>query len=272
MTDSTYINEQKVADAFTMQSVVFDTIYNANPIIQYKRQRVRRAVLQTLKPGAVILELNAGTGEDAIWFARRGYHVHATDISDGMLIQLAKKMESDQIKNISIEKCSYNNLDALVNKGPYDHIFSNFGGLNCTGEVGKVLKGFSSLLRPGGTITLVIMPPFCLWETLQVFRGRFRDASRRFFSKHGRKAIVEGKEFTCWYYKPSLIKRVLEKEFNCIGLEGLCSLVPPSYMENFPIKFPNLFSFLKEMETRFISTWPVRNMGDYYIISLRKKN
>ena len=31
-----------------------------------------------------ILELNAGTGTDAVWFAERGYRVHATDIAEGM--------------------------------------------------------------------------------------------------------------------------------------------------------------------------------------------
>jgi ubiquinone/menaquinone biosynthesis C-methylase UbiE len=265
-------NEKKVAAAFTRQSLVFDSIYNGNPIIQYKRERVRKAILQILKPGGSILELNAGTGEDAIWFATRGYRVHATDISDGMLAAMANKIDAGEIKNISIETCSFTELALLKKRGPYDHIFSNFGGLNCTGALENVLKDFSSLLNPGGTVTLVIISPFCLWETLQFFRGRFKDAFRRFFSSKGRKAVVEGKEFTCWYYKPSFMRKVMQKEFDYVGIEGMCSLIPPSYMENFPVKYPKLFSFLKRMENKYRSSWPLTRIGDYFIISFRKKS
>jgi ubiquinone/menaquinone biosynthesis C-methylase UbiE len=271
MMGSVDYNENEVAAAFTRQSLVFDSIYNGNPIIQYKRERVRKAVLQVLKPGTAILELNAGTGEDAIWFAKRGYRVHATDISEGMLAQMKGKIAAGEIKNISMEKCSFTELALLKEKGPYNHIFSNFGGLNCTGFLENVLKDFSSLLNPGGTVTLVIISPFCLWESLQVFRGRFREAFRRFFSKEGRKAVVEGKDFTCWYYKPSFIRKAMRKEFECIQFEGLCSLVPPSYMENLPVKFPKLFSFLKRMENQYRSSWPFTGIGDYFIISFRKK-
>jgi ubiquinone/menaquinone biosynthesis C-methylase UbiE len=271
MMESIDYNEQNVAAAFTRQAVVFDTIYNSNQIIQYKRERVRKAVLQVLKPGAAILELNAGTGEDAIWFASRGYRVHATDFSEGMLAEMAVKIRSGNIKNITVEKCSFTRLSSLEHKGPYDHIFSNFGGLNCTGELEMVLKNFSSLLNPGGTVTLVIIPPFCLWETLQIFRGRFKNATRRFFSRRGRKAIIEGREFTCWYYNPSFVKKLLQNEFECMDVEALCSLVPPSYMENFPFRFPKLFLFLKRIENRFRSSWPLTSMGDYFIISFKKK-
>jgi ubiquinone/menaquinone biosynthesis C-methylase UbiE len=265
------INEPKAAAAFNRQAAVFDQAYQSNPIIQYKRERVRKAVLHILKPGATILELNAGTGEDAIWFASRGYRVHATDISKGMLQQMANKISAAEIRNITMEECSFTELGSLKHKGPYDHIFSNFGGLNCTGDLAKVLEHFSSLLHPGGTVTLVIISPFCLWETLQIFRGRFKDGTRRFFSRRGRKAVVEGKAFTCWYYKPSYVRSQMQSEFECLGVEGLSSVVPPSYMENFPYKFPKLFSSLKKIEYRFRSSWPVRSMGDYFIISFRKK-
>lgn len=272
MIEITDINERRAAAAFSRQASLFDQTYQSNPIIRYKRERVRKAMLHILKPGAAILELNAGTGDDAIWFASRGYRVHATDISEGMLQKMEDKISAAEIKNITIEQCSFTELDSLKNKGPYDHIFSNFGGLNCTGDLAKVLENFSSLLNPGGTLTLVIISPFCLWESLQIFRGRFKDATRRFFSKRGRKAVVEGNAFTCWYYKPSFIKTLLQSGFECLGLEGLCSLVPPSYMENFPYKFPKLFSSLKSIENKWRSSWPVRGMGDYYIISFSKKD
>ena len=72
-------NEQAAERAFSKQSAIFDELYSSNLIIQYKRQRVRDHVQQFIRSGSNMLELNAGTGEDAIWLAERGHHVHATE-------------------------------------------------------------------------------------------------------------------------------------------------------------------------------------------------
>src|ERR1700761_7217805 len=87
-----HINELDAADAFTGQSALFDDLYSTNTIINYKRERVRDHVLQYLSPGSSILELNSGTGEDALFFAGKGHKVHATDISTGMQQELKRKV------------------------------------------------------------------------------------------------------------------------------------------------------------------------------------
>src|SRR5665213_3366057 len=187
------LNEQRAAAAFTKQSRVFDSLFADNSIIQYKRKRVRDKLEEYLLPGSHILELNSGTGEDAIWLAEKGHRVHATDLSTGMQEVLRNKVALKGLENaISTECCSFTRLDTLENKGPYDLIFSNFAGLNCTGELSGVLKGFDGLLNPGGLVVLVVMPKFCLWETLLLFRGKFRTAFRRPFSRKGAAARVEG--------------------------------------------------------------------------------
>lgn len=267
------INEQQAAEAFTQQSKIFDHIYSGNAIIQYKRERVRDHLQQYLKPESFILELNSGTGEDATWLAREGHTVHATDISAGMMNELKQKIKALKIEDkVSTELCSFTELKKLVNKGPYDCIFSNFAGLNCTDQLDKVLGSFSPLLRPNGIITLVILPKFCLWEFLLLFKGRFKTAFRRFFSRKGRTAHIEGHFFKCWYYNPSFVIKHLKKDFKVISIEGLCSLVPPSYIENFAEKHPKKYRWLRSKENKWKSKWPWKSIGDYYIISLRKKN
>ena len=266
------IYEQQAAAAFNKQSSLFDEIYSANTIVQYKRKRVRDHIERFIDPHSKILELNAGTGEDAVYFAQHGHYVHAMDISEGMLEILSQKILSASLTDkVSCELCSFTQLNKLRNKGPYDLIFSNFAGLNCTNELGKVLASFSTLLNPGGIITLVLLPKFCLWESLLFVKGKFKTAFRRFFSSAGRKAHIEGKYFRCWYYNPSFIKRLLKKEFDAVSLEGLCTLVPPSYIENFAEKYPKTFASLREKEEKWKAKWPWRSVGDYYIISFRKK-
>lgn len=265
--------EQQAATAFTRQSPVFDDIYAGNTIVHYKRQRVRGHVQALLAPGSHILELNAGTGEDAIYFAQQGYRVHATDISEGMQAMLQKKAAQAGLQHsITNELCSYTDLEHIQHKGPYDAVFSNFAGLNCTSELDKVIQSLAPLLKPGGYATLVILPRFCLWESLLVFKGKFKTAFRRFWSSRGRRAHIEGVYFSCWYYNPSYVARAAAPFFDIMATEGLCTLVPPSYIEGFAEKHPRIYAWLLKKEERLRYTWPWRSIGDYYIITLRKKS
>lgn len=265
-------NEHSAAAAFSRQSVVFDDLYSGNTIIRYKRERVRKHIEQYLAPNSSILELNSGTGEDAAWLAQQGHSVHGTDISAGMQQILQNKVAALGLSAIvSTELISFTQLENLQQKTTYDMIFSNFAGLNCTGELDKVLNSFSPLVKTGGVVTLVILPKFCLWEFLLLFKGKFKTAFRRFFSSKGVKAHIEGEYFKCWYYNPSFIKKQLQQDFDLLAIEGLCSLVPPSYMEGFAEKHPALFSFLKQKEEKWKRSWPWKSIGDYYIVSFRKR-
>ncbi|MGZ5287704.1 MAG: hypothetical protein ACXWB9_10985, partial [Flavisolibacter sp.] len=152
-----------------------------------------------------------------------------------------------------------------------DHIYSNFGGLNCTGDLYKVLQSFGALLKPGGRVTLVIINRFCLWETLLAFKGKFRTATRRFFSSKGRKAHIENTWFLCWYYSSAYIRKHLSA-FQLLSLEGLCTLVPPSYLEGFSKKHPRLYAYLVKKEEAWKSKWFWRNAGDYFIITMQKSS
>jgi len=263
--------EKMVSDAFNRQAPVFDELYIPNGIIKYKRQRVRDHVMHFLKPGNSILELNCGTGEDAVYFADNGFNIHATDLSAQMLAILNNKIQKRGYqKLITTENISYHDLLRISNKGPYDLIFSNFGGLNCTDKLKDVLASFDPLLKPGGHVCLVIISRFCLWEFLLMFKGKFKTAFRRFFARKGRKAHIEGEYFQCWYYNPSYVLKNM-KNYQLVSLEGLCTLVPPSYIELFTEKHPLLFEYLQKKEQKWKSLWPWRSIGDYFIITLKKK-
>lgn len=269
---ATTMQEKAAAAAFSKQAPQFDRLYTDNAIIQYKRKRVREHIEQFLLPGSSILELNAGTGEDAVYFARQGHTVHATDIAAGMQDILLKKVKENQLdKAVSFELCSFTELEGLQHQGPYDLIFSNFAGLNCTPQLKKVLNSFSYLLKPGGFVTLVLLPRFCLWEFLLLFRGKVRTAFRRFSGAKGTKAKIDGTYFRCWYYNPSIIRRRLKNSFENIALEGLCTLVPPSYIEHFAENHSRLYRFLEKKENSWKKKWPWKVIGDYYIITLQKK-
>jgi len=264
--------EELAAASFSRQAPLFDALYGKDTIIAYKRSRVRAHAERFLTAGAMILELNAGTGEDALYFASRGFRVHATDIAAGMQEVLGNKVARHPAGAlVSFEQCSFTELENLQQPGPYDMIFSNFAGLNCTARLDKVLDSFSYLLKPGGFATLVILPRFCLWEFLLLFKGKFRTAFRRFTGRKGARAHIEGTYFRCFYYNPSFIRRHLQENFRVVGLEGLCTVVPPSYIEHFAEKHPRLYHSLVQKENKWKSRWPWKVIGDYYIITVQKK-
>lgn len=263
--------EASAAAAFSEQAPVFDRIYAHNTIVHYKRKRVRDHVTQWLQPQSNILELNAGTGDDAIWFATQGHHVHATDVSTGMQVALKSKVSDLRLAyNVSTEICSYTSLAKLQEKGPYDFVFSNFAGLNCTDQLQKVIHSLDELLKPGGFATLVLLPDFCLWESLLLFKGKFKTATRRWFSSKGVTAHVEGHYFKCWYYSPRSVINMLPDNFKVLGVEGLCTFVPPSYIEGFAERYPRIYQWLVSKEEKWKSKWPFKGLGDYYILSILK--
>lgn len=264
--------EKQTAEAFSAQAPVFDKLYQEDGIIRYKRERVRSHLEQYLTPAASVLELNAGTGEDALYLLEKGHRVHATDLSEKMIGQLAAKtIAYHQQGCISYQQLSYHQLENLNNKGPYDCIFSNFAGLNCTGSLDAVLQQLPVLLKKGGIITLVILPRFCLWELLLIFRGKFKTALRRLFAVNGSPAKIDEYHFRCWYYHPRYIIKHLNKTCDLLSTEGLCTIVPPSYLENFSDKYPRLFRWLCKQENKYKQSRPWKYIGDYYIISFRKK-
>jgi ubiquinone/menaquinone biosynthesis C-methylase UbiE len=269
---SNHINELKASEAFTRQAPVFDKLYGEDPITRYKRKRVRNHILAYAKENGRMLELNCGTGEDAIYFAQKGFLVHATDISNGMLDVLKNKLSgSFYQERITVEQCSFTELEQLAERRAFDCVYSNLGGLNCTGELERVLSKLGDLVTEGGIVTLVIISKFCLWETMLLLKGRAKTATRRFFSRNGKEAQVEGKSFKCWYYNPSFVKKCMEKNFDFLSVEGLCTIVPPSYMDHFANNYPRTLRFLVHLENRLSGKWPWNRTGDYFIISFKKR-
>ncbi len=261
--------EQKVSEAFSKQSPVFDEADAKNEILQWMRAKVRAHALSLWKPREHILELNAGTGLDAIYFAQKGFYVYATDNAPGMLQIIEKKIKELQLEdNITTQQCSFLQLDKLDRK-KFNHIFSNFGGVNCTDKLEDVIKSFDKLLKPGGTVTLVIMPPTCLWEILFAFKGNFKLAFRR-LQKNGTPSHLEGLNFTAWYYSPTRVAEMFGKEYSILSTTGLGITVPPPFMEDFPVKHPKAFERLKSMENSIAKKAPFNSWGDHFIISAKK--
>ena len=263
---STDLQFNHVEEAFTRQSVIYDENEKANPTLKWMREKIRKHALAFLNPGDKMLELNGGTGTDAIFFAQNDIFVHSIDISGGMIEQIKKKVNDYKLSNkISFQQCSYTELNKIINT-KFDFIFSNFGGLNCLSDLGTVTKFFPALLKDKGKVCLVVMPPVCPWELIKVFSANFKFAFRRLKS-NGAPANIEGIHFTTYYFNSKDILKALGKNFELVKLEGIAVFTPIPQMEKFPKKFPRLSKFLNKLDEFLSGYFPFNRIGDHLIIT-----
>jgi ubiquinone/menaquinone biosynthesis C-methylase UbiE len=258
-----------VAEAFSRQSTVFDAIDAANPSIGRMRSIVRNAAMRHIRSGDDLLELNAGTGIDSFFFAAQNVNVLATDAAPGMIAQLEAKCSAHTELPVEVLSCSFLELERLGDRH-FHHVFSNFGGLNCTPHLDRVLRGIDRVLLPGGTCIMVIMPRFSPWEALGLLKGNFKHALRR-WRKGGSPAHLEGVIFQCHYYSPADVRKYLGPRYEVLEQRALSLMVPPPHMERFPARWPRLFHLLHRMEEGLAYRWPFRNWGDHFLIILRKR-
>jgi ubiquinone/menaquinone biosynthesis C-methylase UbiE len=264
------MSNNPVKEAFTRQSEIFDDYEDKNQILKWMRSITRKHVLRHLKKGDTILELNAGTGLDAVYFAGKGYRIHCTDISEGMLKKLAAKVDKLKLNHlVSYQLLSFTELNKLEIK-QFDYIFSNFGGLNCTDDLSNVFKYFNKLLTPQGRVTLVIIPPVCPWELALMFKGNFKTAFRR-LRRGGVMANVEGINFKTNYFSVSDTVKSLGSDFRVIETQGLASISPPPYMINFQVKFPHLYKGLTSLDEIISHTYPFNRWADHFILTAEYK-
>ena len=64
---------EQVAEAFSYKALIYDEFGKDHPNLQRMRRTVYEHVLSFIQPGACMLEINAGTGTDASFFASQGY-------------------------------------------------------------------------------------------------------------------------------------------------------------------------------------------------------
>ncbi len=259
-------HSDRVALAFSRKADAYDSFGGDHINLARMRRKVYDHVQRFLQPADRLLELNAGTGIDAAFFAGRGQLVHAIDIAPGMLNHLAAKVDQQRLADrLTVQTLSFTELDR-VEGGPFDYLFSNFGGLNCIADLTLVTRHLPQVLGPGGIITWVIMPPICPWEMALALKGRFTVAARR-WHRHGTLAHVEGVHFTATYFTPQRVLAALGPNFRLLRLEGLSVFAPPADRVDVPRRFPRLYRALTGLDDALAARWPFNHWGDFFILT-----
>lgn len=259
---------------FDDNAELYDVEFTHSPIGKLQRKLVWEYLERKFfLDGMNVLELNCGTGEDAVFLAKHNCNVLATDVSRKMLMQTQRKAIHHQLQSkIATLWLDLNEMELPDNVKKFDLIFSNFGGLNCIGanEFKKLLFASKSLLKQNGRMVLVLMPKFCLWETVYfIFKLQFKKAFRR-YTKKAVKAKVGNKEMNIWYYNRKNVD-VLTTDFKIVHSQPIGLAIPPSYFNNIWLHKSRILNILNVIERRFNGFSFLSNFSDHFLIDLELK-
>ncbi|MFQ5789437.1 MAG: class I SAM-dependent methyltransferase [Acidobacteriota bacterium] len=231
------------------------------------RARVWERLAARFSPGARVLELNCGTGEDAAWLAARGVSVVATDGSEAMLAVARRKCRRlGSEERVHFERLHLEEPEADFAPASFDGAFSSFGGLNCVSDLRPLRQSLAQWLKVGAPLILVVMGPICLWETFwHLARGRPRQAFRR-WRRDGVEARIGSGTLRVYYPSPEQLARAFAPAFHVEGWQGLGVALPPSLLSRAMEKH----SSLRRVVNGLAGRWPFFYLGDHYIMEMRR--
>ena len=279
------------AAAFDDSAATYDDAFTESTIGRLLRAAVWRRLDAQFRAGDRVLELNCGTGADAIHLAQRGVHVLATDISEAMLavtrrkvaqagmeelVQVAKLDIADlaawgsSLRSETRDQRSQDDDSSLPRdpisdlRPPVSGLLSNFGGLNCVADLAGVAQALAGLLKPGGRAILCIMGPLAPWEWAWYLRqGQVGKAFRRL-----RRDGVPWRGLTIRYPSIAALRRAFAPMFTVQRVSAIGALLPPSYVEPWAARHPALLARLNRIERRLETAWPLPWLADHYLIEM----
>src|SRR5271155_3720058 len=133
--------ENQTVLAFDSLAARYDDLFTRSMIGRAQRGAVWKVLIDTFKPGSHILELNCGTGEDALFLARHNVSVVACDASERMIETARQRMRcEDPDAQIHFELLPTEHLSELLPSKLFDGALSNFSGLNCVADLHKTAR------------------------------------------------------------------------------------------------------------------------------------
>jgi ubiquinone/menaquinone biosynthesis C-methylase UbiE len=256
--------------AFDRMAYSYDSTFTKSVIGRAQRRVVWDALKKAFHSGDRVLELNCGTGEDALFLASRGVSVTAYDASPRM-IEVAETRKSTRASNAQVQfgVLRNENLAYLAPLARFDGAFSNFSGLNCMENVRDVAMNLARLIRPEGRVLVCVSTRSCLWEIVwYAAQGNFGKAFRRVRGS----AIAQLDEIAVpvWYPTIQQMRRMFSIWFRLQSIRAVGLFVPPSYVEQYARGHRKLLAVTEKMD-RIFAAWPLlRAVGDHVLLEFER--
>ena len=271
--------QQPFAAPFDSIAGLYDEVFTNTPLGRRKRTLVHRYLSRILQKDWNVLELNYGTGEDALWMSKHVNHITATDVSEKMLKQGQEKLRRENTQNVEFAQMRIEDLwegnrttIPFTSKQDFDLIFSNFDGFNCLKDFSPFPSAVHSLLTPNGDLVVVLMSKFCLIERLGwSFRGQFGRAFSRRRKSGINVHIGEGISVTTYFHSTITILQLCRMAgFRVKAIKAIGLLIPPTSMRDFYGRHIGIFQRFEMIEDNLDSIYPLNRMGNHIIIHLKR--
>jgi ubiquinone/menaquinone biosynthesis C-methylase UbiE len=248
----------------------YDSEFTDSIIGRAQRNSVWKVLLRTFHAGDNILELNCGTGEDALFLAQHDISVFSCDASQAMILRAEQRFVTQGV-SLPVTFCHLptERIDELAPARRFDGVFSNFSGLNCIVDLAPVAASLSQLVKEGGRLLLCFSTRICLTEIFYYLaQGQMRKAFRR-LGGHTR-ATIGGASLDVYYPSLSKIRHSFGAHFRLCSTTGIGLAVPPSYLEPWARNHPVIFRFLRFLETLLARVPLLRSTGDHVLLCFEK--
>lgn len=249
----------------------YDKKFTHSPLGIVLRNEVRRAVVRHFNTGDHILEINCGTGEDAIWMAENGFFVTATDISPAMIKKAKEKLSTcpDEIKRrVSFQVKGFSDINDVKVLNPFDGVLSNFGGINMCDGLRKLAENLAHMTSRKASLILVPMGRWCFSEMLGYsVQLNFRKAFRRFRKRNVFQS--DHMEANVYYPASSQFKASFAPEFSVVSENGLGILFPSTEFSSLMNRFPVVLKLIRPFDRLLGNLFP--QFGDHRVVVMRKR-
>lgn len=260
--------------AFDQIADRYDDTFTRSCIGRAQRQQVWRRLIRAFGPGSHLLELNCGTGEDALFLARHGRSVLACDASTEM-IRVAQARCEEEGRTARAEFRVLANEDLAILRGDtrhatqFDGAFSNFSGMNCLADLRPAAENLAALLKPGAPLLLCLSTRFCPGEWVWYLahgekKKAFRRVSGRADAKLGDVAL------SVTYPTIRQLRHSFSPWFRLKSRRAVGLFVPPSYAEGWASLHRGSLALFERMDRAF-AAWPaLRDIGDHVLLEFVK--
>lgn len=253
------------AAAFDALAGDYDADFTASALGRTLRAMVWERYAAAFPRPQSLLELGCGTGEDAIWLAKCGHRVLATDASEQMIrVAMQKAAQAGVADRLRFVCLPMERLDELIGE-TFDGVYSNFGAVNCVPR-DDLARLLASRLRPGAALVWVVMGRYVPWEMgWYCAHGDPRRAFRR-LSRDG--TSWRGLRIT--YPTPAELARELQPHFMPRRHRALGFALPPSYASGWLDRSPRTLTWFTRAERLAQRVSPLAALADHYIFEAER--
>jgi SAM-dependent methyltransferase len=248
----------------------YDNIFPDTLVGKIQRHAVWHEMDRVFHPGQRVLELNCGTGIDALHLAERGIRVLSCDISPRMIEIASQRLALTKFeKLVEFRVLPTEKIFALGDAGTFDGAFSNFSGLNCVENLSTVARDLGRLLKPGAGVVLCMVGRFVpleiAWYLAHCNLGQAMQRLRR----HQVTRVADDVMVKVQRPSVSAITRIFAPDFQLRDRTGV-GIILPYCMESAARHVPKVLGTLARLD-RGLGRAPVtRWMADCVVLRFER--